>query len=199
VLPFGKPITMGDVLDGLRSAAPITTTGETSNPAPPTVALPDAGNLAQALPPTPPALEPEIDDPARNESFCRIAASAATTVVVFVAQDAIRKSGYEPNDPDDEDVEDVNEHTAAALARAIGDREIPWWMPIIVGYANLCAGMRIGAKKLEKDTTITRAPTLPPPVPADTPSTPPPAPSPTVQRASGTQPTGAREPIRRVA
>lgn len=165
VIPIDRRVTLGDLLN-------------TGSIAPPPSTSPPPGPATVEHPPTPvlPAAAPSVSSDV--QTFAQIGGKAVTHVGVAICGGIIRRQGLEPQEPDDDDVDRLAAATAVGIQRHLGDREIPWWGPIVVGYSNLYMSMRLGAKPRRTGPPLSLAADPPPadPPPAEDPPPPPPPP-----------------------
>lgn len=115
---------------------------------------------AAPSPPTPAA-------PRTAARWSRYAGKLGAALTVTVSATAIRKSGYEPNEPDDQDVDLLCEALDEGLRLKFGDGDVPWWLGAALAAGGVYAGMRIGAKRLKPTP-----PATPPQIIPDPPATP---------------------------
>ena len=138
------PVTFGQALENLRQAGP--------QPG----AQPHPLNTGQSTPATTIAPDNAGGPPAgvtrqENQSFAKLVAYVGTNVGVLAIRDSLKKSGLEPHEPDPDDVERTTDATADAIARALGDAEIPWWGTLVAAWGSLYLSMRLGARPIKVD------------------------------------------------
>lgn len=158
VIPLRSgPTTLAEALQALRPSAPAVVTAPVEPPKPPAPATEISDE-------TPDDVEDERPAPSSgNRMFSEMAASCCTTVAVVGFKAAIEAEGLTPREPADDEIETCQKHTAEAIARGLGDREVPWWAALVLSYGQLYAGMRIGAAKEARP----RPPAVKPAAPAD--------------------------------
>jgi hypothetical protein len=204
VVPFGRVVTLGDVLNMASSAPAPPGLPGVSPPGPPPAA-PALGTQPPAVSPTVPAplggggaLVPQPGEDA--ESTSDLGGKVGAAVAEAVLRWAIRRQGYQPNDPDDDETEQLERGIARGIRLKLGDAPMPWWGPILAALALLYLSMRNGARKLEpeapSDAPIIRPEPKPAPAPAPAaaaPSSPPAASAPAAKPAP--PPNGKPGPI----
>lgn len=115
---------------------------------------------SEAAPAAPPAPAPAPVRRAENELFSRLVGHVSTRIGVLLIRDHLRKRELEPEEPSEDDVERATDATADAIARALGDAEVPWWGGLACAWGNLYLTMRMGARKLETETPPAPAPAI---------------------------------------
>jgi hypothetical protein len=191
VLPFGRKVTLGDALTAVdlkKAAGPdIDDDDDVADfgDAPPAT----SGNPPRSTEPPPAASSSpgEDEDP---DSFAQLAGKVATSVGIGVLTSIHRRRGFEPAELDDDEVERLETETVKVVRRGIGDKQIPWWAPVVSAWGMAYFSMGNGARPL--GTPIAEAAGEAAPAPGSAPPPmPPPAPA-----TSGYRPPAKPEPIR---
>lgn len=137
-------MNLGDVRAALPDLAPIV---PIRPPAPTDGAAPQSGQpVASAV--LPKSHDGTVMLPAGK--WCKYAGKLITGVTVMVSASSIRSAGHDPNDPDDDDCKLLQEAWEEGLILRFGDGPVPWWLGAALATGGVYAGMRIGARKLER-------------------------------------------------
>lgn len=178
VIPFGRTVTLGDALEAIDL--------KRAGPPDPEPQEPDAEDDDDDLEVPPPAETPDPPEPpaaptSRDDdpdSFAKLAGKVGTQLGIGILGSIHRRRGVEPNQLDDDDVEHLEEETAKAIRRGIGDGPVPWWAPVVSAWGLAYFAMGNGAPRLERpapDQLVAEPPPASSPPPAPTFTAAPPA------------------------